>query len=428
MKLIWFSHFVPFPPRGGNLQRSFNLIRQVSATYETHLFALNLQGESRKALEQYKTELKRYCRSVEICDLAFPWRGARWWAEAAASPLFSAPFSCRALFSNAILARWTQLLDAHSDALLHFDSIDLALYADAAPNFGKALNHHNCESAMTRRLAGNQRNPIQRQYMQWQAAKLEDAERALCWSFDVNIVVSEQDRKLLQSIQPEGRFQVVENGVDTSFFRPSEAKPERHTAIFTGLLGWGPNVSAMNFLVDQIWPQVKRAFPDARLYLAGKNPPRHVRIWPTQDRSIAVVPNPEDMRPWLARAEVCVCPITEGGGTRLKILDAMAMGKPVVSTTVGCEGLQVTPDENILIADTPGDFAARLVQLFESEDLRRRMGAAGRALVEREYCWERIGEHLQEAYRVLWGNRGAQKQKMADAETDCRLFEVRPSS
>jgi len=133
------------------------------------------------------------------------------------------------------------------------------------------------------------------------------------------------------------------------------------------------------------------------------------------------------MRPWLARAEVCVCPITEGGGTRLKILDAMAMGKPVVSTTIGCEGLRVRPGENIVVADTPGEFAAGLVQLFESEDLRRRIGASGRALVEREYCWERIAEHLQEACRVLWGNRGAQKQKTADAETDCRLFEVRPS-
>ena len=313
--------------------------------------------------------------------------------------MFTPPFSCRALFSKLLLLRWTGLLNAHPEALLHFDSIDLALYTQSAQKFRKALNHHNCESAMTRRMANNEKNPVQREYMRLQANKIAETERSLCRAFDINIVVSEQDRKLLQAIQPAGRYHVVENGVDTSFFTPAETKPEPHTAIFTGLLGWGPNISAMNFLVREIWPRVTQKFPDARLYLAGKNPPAHVMEWPKQNPSISVVPNPEDMRPWLARAEVCVCPITEGGGTRLKILDAFAMGKPMVSTAIGCEGLRVKAGENIFVADTPGDFAGRVIDLFESEDLRRRMGAAGRELVEREYCWERVGQQLEHAYR-----------------------------
>lgn len=235
--------------------------------------------------------------------------------------------------------------------------------------------------------------------MQLQAAKLASAERSFCASFEVNTVVSEQDRQLLQEISPQGHYHVVENGVDTQHFAPATSEAETHSVIFTGLLGWGPNVSAMNFLVERVWGEVKNKFADARLYLAGKNPPENVRRWPERDSSITVVANPEDMRPWLARAAVAVCPILEGGGTRLKILDAMAMGKAVVSTTIGCEGLRVTHGENILVADTPRDFAARLIGLFENEELRRQMGAAGRALVEREYCWERIGQQLEEAYR-----------------------------
>src|ERR1700681_367562 len=138
-KLIWFSHFVPFPPRGGNLQRSFNLIRQASHSYEIHLIALNLQGELSQQLRGYEAELKQYCESVEICDRPCPWRGRRWWAEAMFSPVFSAPFSCRALFSPTILAHWKQLLNTHVGSLLHFDSIDLALYADSAKDFPKIL-------------------------------------------------------------------------------------------------------------------------------------------------------------------------------------------------------------------------------------------------------------------------------------------------
>jgi polysaccharide biosynthesis protein PslH len=399
MKLIWFSHFVPFPPRGGNLQRSFNLIRQASRSYEIHLLALNLQSESRQQIDEYKKELRHYCESVEICELPFSWRGGRWWAEATCSPLLRAPFSCRALFSKAILTRWMLVLEAQPDALLHFDSIDLALYAASAENFRKVLNHHNCESAMAWRQAQNQKNAIKRKYIRLQAAKLARAERTLCGSFDVNTVVSEQDRKLLEAIQPNGHYHLVENGVDTQHFAPIDEEPETHSAIFTGWLGWGPNISAMNFMVGTVWPTVRERFPDARLYLAGKNPPKPVLEWSKKDASISVVPNPEDMRPWIARAAVCLCPILEGGGTRLKILDALAMGKPMVSTTIGCEGLRVTHEENVLVADTPEDFTARLVELFENQQLRRRLGAAGRALVEREYCWERIGLQLQEAYR-----------------------------
>jgi polysaccharide biosynthesis protein PslH len=433
MKIIWFSHFVPFPPRGGNLQRSFNLIRQASQFHEVHLIALNLQGEPPDQLRRYETELKQYCQSIELCELPFPWRGRRWWAEAMSSPLFKAPFSCRALFSRPILARWKQLLNAHADALLHFDSIDLALYADSANGFRKVLNHHNCESAMTYRQAGNERNPLRKKYMQLQATKLADSERSLCAAFDVNTVVSDQDRKLLQVIQPNGHYHVVENGVDIHHFVPSIAKVESRSAIFTGWLGWGPNISAMNFVVGRVWPEVKERYPDARLYLAGKNPPEHVLRWSKEDSSITVVPNPEDMRPWLARAAVCICPILEGGGTRLKILDAMAMGKPMVSTTIGCEGLRVTHGENILVADTPREFSNRLVQLFENEDLRRQIGAAGRALVEREYCWERIGQQLEKAYQrarqpASYENRKTEKaptQETGVAQTSANALERR---
>jgi glycosyltransferase involved in cell wall biosynthesis len=398
MKLIWFSHFVPFPPRGGNLQRSFNLIRQASRSHEIHLLALNLQGERRVQTEEYAGALGQYCESVEICDLPFPWRGARWWFEAAASPAFSRPFSSRALFSKTILGRWELLLKTRPDALLHFDSIDLALYADSARNFRKVLNHHNCESAMANRQAANEKNLIQRMYMRQQAAKLAGDERRLCASFNVNIVVSDQDRKLLEAIQPDGRYYLVENGVDTEYFKPAAADPEAHSAIFTGLLRWGPNISAMEFLVRSVWPRVKERFHDARLYLAGKNPPARVLAWPKEDSSIAVIPNPEDMRSWLARASVSVCPILEGGGTRLKILDALAMGKPVVSTTIGCEGLRVTSGQDILLADEPLEFAAQIMQLFENADLRRRIGVAGRHLVEQRYSWMVIGRQLEKAY------------------------------
>lgn len=399
MKILWFSHFIPFPPRGGNLQRSFNLIHQASKSYEITLVALNFLGDPPQQLRSYADELKKYCEDVLIWELPHPWRGARWWAELSWSPLFRYPLSCRALFSRENLSRWKEILREHPGALLHFDSIDLALFASAANGFRKVLNHHNCESAMACRRARGASNPLKRTYLRMDADRLAKLEGSVCGNFDVNLAVSEQDVRLLRINAPAARIHVVENGVDTHYFKPTTTEQEHHSLVFTGSMDWYPNVSGLRFFVREAWPLIKSKFPQARLYLAGKNPPREIMRWPKADSSIVVVANPDDVRPWMARSAVCVCPILEGGGTRLKILDAMAMAKPVVSTAIGCEGLRAKHGENILVADTPQEFAEKVSQLLENEGFRRQLGCAGRELVEREYSWETIGQQLGQAYR-----------------------------
>src|SRR5262249_39452877 len=222
-------------------------------------------------------------------------------------------------------------------------------------------------------------------YLWLQARKLAQLERSICNNFDVNTVVSEQDLHLLRARHPSAHIHIVENGVDTDYFIPASSEEEPHSLIFTGSLDWHPNLSAMRPLLQEIWLQIKASLPDARLYLAGKTPPSFLRQRARDDPSIIVVPNPNDMRPLLARAAVYVCPILEGGGTRLKILDAMAMAKPVVSTRIGCEGLRVEHGETIFVADAPQEFADKVTQLLENLKLRHQLGKAGRALVEREY-------------------------------------------
>jgi len=399
MRLVWFSHFVPYPPKGGNLQRSYNLIRQAANSFEITLVALNFLSEPSERLRSHAVELNKYCDRVVFWDLPFPWKGHRWWAAALASPFSSTPFSCRALYSTDLQSRWEGVLRDCPGGLLHFDSIDLALFAGASNGFRKVLNHHNCESALAFRRVQRESNPVAKGFLGLQAHKLRRMELSTCASFDLNVVVSEQDATLLRAIQPRANIAVVENGVDTGHFVPSPEQEQPNTLAFTGLLDWYANVSGIRFFVREVWPHVKSRFPDARLYLAGRNPSKEVLAIAKTDPNIVVIPNPDDMRPILARAAVVICPLLEGGGTRLKILDAMAMGKPVVSTTIGCEGLRVTHGNNILVADAPHDFAAAVIELLENEECRRRVGGSGRALVDREYAWERIGRQLQHAYQ-----------------------------
>jgi glycosyltransferase involved in cell wall biosynthesis len=224
-------------------------------------------------------------------------------------------------------------------------------------------------------------------------------EREACNLFNVNTVVSERDAHFLRNQSPEAHIHLVENGVDTRYFSPCRHEEQPGSLIFTGSLNWHPNVNALRFFAREIWPLIKHQCSGAHLYLAGRSPHSSLLDWARRDPSVEVAASPDDIRPWIARACVFVCPILEGGGTRLKILDAMAMARPVVSTTIGCEGLRVTAGENILVADTPQDFASKVVNLLENSDRRRQLGAAGRTLVEKHYDWEIIAHQLHLAYR-----------------------------
>ena len=404
MKLIWFSHFVPYPPLGGSAQRSFNLIRRMSERYETILVALNLQNEPGEAVADYRKELRKYCSRVEIWELPWAWKGREWIARLSLTPLYRPPYGCRAIWSRELEAAWKQILADNPQALVHYDSIDLALYSEGSTGFRSVLNHHNCESAMAHRRAEKEPNPVKKVFLWDQARKLERLEERICHQFNVNLVVSDLDARLLHSRNPRMHYHIVENGTDTGYFFPSIEEEEPNSLIFAGSLRWYPNISAVSFFAREIWPRLKRACPGVRLYLAGRGPVASMVRWSNEDKDVVLVANPEDMRPWLARAAVFVCPIVDGGGTRLKILDAMAMGKAVVSTTIGCEGLQVTHGDNILVADEPEDFAREIASALQNEALRQQLGTKGRALVERDYSWEAIARQLDQAYQCALGH------------------------
>lgn len=412
MRLLWFSHFVPFPPKGGAHQRSFNLIRHASSSHEISLVAFNLQQESRERLAEHSRELKKYCDNVEFWELPVQWRCARWWAGLALSPLFRDPYGCRALWSRQLAARWQQIIHRHQGALVHFDSIDLGLYARTVNGCRTVLNHHNCESAMTYRRAQRESNPIKKAYLRLLARQLARLEQVLCHRFDVNTAVCELDARQLRAGNPKAHIHVVENGTDTEYFAPTRDPVEPMSLIFAGTMNWYPNVSAVRFFVREIWPLIKQRCPNVRLYLAGNSPSRSLIRWLEQDPKIVLVASPDDIRPWLARAAVFVCPILDGGGTRLKILDALAMGKPVVTTTIASEGLRVRHEEHILAADAPRDFAREVLRALQDERLRNRLGAAGRALVERYYTWERIALQLEQAYRCALTAGGCNQQQI----------------
>ncbi len=399
MKLLWFSHFVPFPPRGGNVQRSFHLLRSLATDFEISLVAFNLEGIPSQRLREYEGELRQFCPRVQFWDLAVPWKSSRWWLELGLGPVFRHPHNCRVFWSPSLAERWARNLYREQAALVHFDSLDLALFAPATTGFRKVLNHHNCESDLAWRRFQHTRNPLSKAVLCAQAKKLARLEASLCHTFEANTVVSQLDAQRLHSRNSQAHIHVVENGTDLEFPAPLPGQEEPGALIFAGSLNWYPNLSGLRFFVDRIWPRIRKQRADIRLYLAGRDPSSECRRLARQHAAIILVPNPQDMRPLLARAAVFICPLLEGGGTRLKILDALAMGKAVVSTTIGCEGLRVRPGVDIRVADTPESFAAEILLLLDHPHLRRALGASGRTLVETHYGWKTIAGQLKLAYQ-----------------------------
>jgi glycosyltransferase involved in cell wall biosynthesis len=406
MRILWLSNFIPYPIAGGSHQRSYHLMRQAAQRHQVTLYAFNLVGMPADMLEAARAEFSQFCEDVEFWPLPMRWKGWRWWGEVAASAVHGESPSLRVFASASFASRVRQHL-ARGPALVHVDSIDLAAFVRLAAGHRTVLHHHNCESAMAVRRAEHENNPAARVYLRRYARALESLERRLAPVVDGNVAVSSLDADRLRTIAPGAHTHVVDNGTDDGYFVPQPGVEETGTIVFAGSLNWYPNVSGVRRFAERVWPRLKARVPAVRWLLAGMRPVAEVRRLAESDPQITLVDTPPDIRPSMARGAVVVCPIQEGGGTRLKLLDAMAMGKAVVSTAVGAEGLAIVPGRDMLIATDEEDFAAQIETVLRDGALRARIGGAARAMIEARYSWRSIGAALDEAYDCAYHGRRA---------------------
>jgi len=191
---------------------------------------------------------------------------------------------------------------------------------------------------------------------------------------------------------------LVENGVDLDEFSPSQEQPAALEILCLSSLDWFPNVDGVNYLIDEVMPLIVARMPAVRLRIVGRRPPKGLQDKIARLPWLDFVGEVSDVRPWLARASVVIVPLRIGGGSRIKILEALAMGKPVVSTTIGAEGLAVSGETHLLLADSPEELARRTIELLKSPELGPRLGEQGRKLVQERYSWDRAADALEAAW------------------------------
>lgn len=389
MKVLFVAGGVPYPPDTGGRLRTSNLLKRMSARHRITLVTY----EPRDCLPG--PEIDKLCGRLVLAPRPNP---------STTLGLFTAPFKRDPLIvsryrSQTLTHTLKCLIAREKFDLIHCDSVSVAASVIEAAGQPHCMGTHNVEAQIWLRHAQVERNPAKRAYIMSQYTKVQRFELESYRRFRHCIVVSEEDRRLMQSWYGLDSS-VVPNGVDTDYFYPGGAEPDPIDVAFFGSMDWRPNQDAVRYFHEEIWPSVKAAVPAATFTIVGRNPPSSIIRLPDSDCSIRVTGSVDDVRPYLWRAAVTVVPLRIGGGSRLKILEALSACKPVVATTVAAEGLEGVGDW-VTIEDMPLAFARRVVDLLgaRSRSLDDLMGA--REFVARCCSWDSAADLMDRTWLEL---------------------------
>ncbi|ABQ91949.1 glycosyltransferase family 4 protein [Roseiflexus sp. RS-1] len=420
MKILLLSPYPPYPPRGGGAMRIYQIIRGLAQRHS--LTCLTFVPDA--AAEQALAPLRDLCRLITVRGPAPRSLLRRAWTTLA-SPfpdmaLRNASPAFRALLCDLVAREHVDIVQAESIEMASY-LIELARNAGASSSIVQrpllALDQFNAEYVLQKRAAITDlraaftlADPVRRgaggvySLIQW--IKLAHYERRILQICDAVIVVSEEDRKALERLGGTCRA-VVPNGVDTTFFSRETLTGDHRTPlsyaapvmVFSGTLDFRPNIDAIVWFIEAVLPRIHARRPDVQLLVVGRRPAPILRRLAEQGRLI-LTGEVSDVRPFLAGAAVYIVPMRIGGGIRLKVLEAFALEAPVVSTTLGVEGIAGLRDGvHCLLADTPQQFADAVVRLLDDPALRRILGAAGRRLARAEYDWKAIIPRLEAVYQ-----------------------------
>jgi sugar transferase (PEP-CTERM/EpsH1 system associated) len=399
MKLLWLNAGLLLPLDKGGRLRTWHLMRHLAARHAITYLSFEDASETR----EHRDGMRAVCARLETVPRTDVQKGTwRFYAGAARYVIDAAPYAVAKYRSAAYRARLEALLRRERfdavvcDFLVPFVNMPERLPCPAV------VFTHNVESEIWRRHAETAANPFARRLLAQQWRRMLRFEAHALGRFDLVLAVSDADRVTFERLYGphlNGPIHVVQTGVDTSYFSPVEAAAARAHLVFTGSMDWLPNEDGMVYFCREILPRIRAVEPGVTLGIVGRAPTPAVRRLAEEHAGVTVTGRVDDVRPYVARGAVYVVPLRIGGGTRLKIFEAMAMGKAVVSTTVGAEGLPVTDGRDVVLADDPARFADEAVRLVRDVRARRELELAARRLVVERYDWSAVALDLEDALR-----------------------------
>ncbi len=394
MKILFLSPTVPFPLTDGGRIRVFNLLKQIAQKSDVTLLALETQPTDADGVSQ----LQQLGIQVHLVP------------NAPTLPRLSLGTLVNAFFKRQPITvarydlpvyrqKFKELIATDTFDLVHYEMFHTAQFRTET-DLPSVLSQQNVDSAIWRRLCSETINPFYKFAYWTQQLAFQRYEQVLSPKFDAVTCTSDIDAAVFQRHCAEDVIEIIPNGVDVAHYQPNFSAEALAHLIYIGSMDWYPNEDAVAFFADEVLPQIHAEVPEVKFSIVGGNPSARVQKLAERE-GIVVTGRVPEIKPYFAEATVFVVPLRIGSGTRLKILEALAMGKAIASTSVGAEGLDLKDGEEIFIADEPTVFAEAVTRLLKDPSLRRRIGENGRARVEQDYDWQSIAEKLHLLYTKI---------------------------
>jgi len=395
VRILYVAPTFSLPLFSGDALRHYNLIKQLGSRHDIWLLSI---VHSKEQLH-FVSEMRKYCTYVDVVKQDGNFNAI----ERLRYLLSTKPYFVNRYFHQEMAEKIKDLLSKVTFDIVQLEHNCMAEYLRAIPRQTSSvtiLTVHDIGVHLYMRRVKVSSNFAEKVGFLLSALQSHFYDRRMNRCFNKIITVSEFNKRYLCRTQPHLDVSVIPNGVDLESYTPNQLdeSPSARRLVFTGLMSHKPNEDAMIFFTEEIYPTILDRLPDCELWIVGANPSSKIKALGTQN-SIIVRSNVPDIKPYILGATVYVVPIRFGGGTRLKILEAMALKKPVISTSIGAEGLDVSPGGNIIIANEKHDFATQTIRVLEDKKLRSQIAEAGKKLVESKYDWKIVASKLDRLWR-----------------------------
>ena len=403
--LLFISDIVPYPPNTGIKIRTYNILKQLSKEFNIYLIAFNhkLFLNNKKEIDNAKCCLKPFCREVYVLEIPSDKNKITYYLCLIKNLLSIKPYRVERYWSKECINIIKKLISDVSIDIIHLDKSELYEYSKYFNKKPCVITNHNVESKLMKYRAKYEINFLRKLYALIQYVKTEKYEKNTLNNASAFITCTKDDHKYFEKeLNVNNLFTVIENGVDVDRYKPRfEFEDDYFLIIGAQSKEATANYDATMYFMDKIWPEIVRQLPEVKLKIVGRNPDKSIIEYGIKDPRISVLGFVEDERDLIEKSLGLLVPLRLGGGSRLKIITAMAMGKTVISTTIGAEGIEYKNNSNILIEDDPQQFALKVVELYYDKDLRCKLGGNAIQLVHNVYDWNIIGNKINNFYKDI---------------------------
>ena len=393
MRILLLTQVVPYPPHSGPKIKTYNVLRYLARQHEVHLISFVRSAAEEMSLQP----LRRFCTGIT----AVPLRRSRSAdvAYLARSLVSGRPFLIERDNAKAMHEAARRQAERGGFDAVHADQLSMAQFAVDLPVPLRILDEHNAVWTIVCRAASQEKSAPRRLLAELEWRKLRAYEGAICRRFDLVTVVSGQDYvALVDAARAVFPAHIIPIAIDTREYRFCPPAPEARGIVSVATMFYPPNAEGVYWFASRVYPLIRRQAPEAELYIVGSRPPRKIACLASPSSGVMVTGYVADLQPFLGRSAVWIVPVHSGSGMRVKILEAFARGIPVVSTTVGMEGIAARDGEHLLVADEPDAFADAVLTLLRDPAEAARLARAGRRLVEESYDWRSALNGLDAVY------------------------------